>query len=41
MRNAIVTVASLVAIAVLAAVHLTQGTADTDVFDVLDRKSVV
>ncbi|USX54750.1 iron ABC transporter permease [Lentzea sp. HUAS12] len=35
MRNAVVTAASLVVIVLLAAVHLTQGTADTGVLDVL------
>ncbi|MFD4668733.1 iron ABC transporter permease [Lentzea sp. NPDC058450] len=35
MRNAVVAVASVVLIALLAAVHLTQGTADTGVLDVL------
>ncbi|WP_416234487.1 iron ABC transporter permease [Lentzea sp. NEAU-D7] len=35
MRNVVVTAASAVAIALLAAVHLTQGTADTGVLDVL------
>ncbi|WP_396278882.1 iron ABC transporter permease [Kibdelosporangium aridum] len=35
MRSAVVTAAAVVAIAALAAVHLTQGTADTGVLDVL------
>ncbi|MDX3658959.1 iron ABC transporter permease [Streptomyces sp. ID05-26A] len=35
MRNAVVAAASVVVIALLAAVHLTQGTADTGVLDVL------